>query len=523
MKDHQFNMKLLNIEDSEADYLLMLHHLKKGGITDLYSERIESEAQLREALEREKWNLIISDYNIPGFSPLEALSIVRENFKELPFIVVSGLVGEESVADMMKAGVEDFVIKSRLERLTPVVKRAIRELEIREQEIKSRAIAKKALEAKEEMLAIVYHDIKNPLAAIQLDAQLLELLSNKEPNEEMMGDLRIQARRILKTVDRLKVLVSDLLEHNKPIQDAEFEHNFIIRKSFHNPLHVLNEVLDSYKPLIQEKNLSIKKVVVQRKMVVNFDKDRIYQVLSNLLSNALKFSPYGGELVIELEENEKGENLFSISDHGPGVVESNLPLIFEKYWTGGSGNGLGLYICKSIVESHGGSIHVESQPGKGAKFWFIIPTGPNDGAVVNKADKTATNILNKKIINNGQFNIYIIDDDEDLREVMTWAIEKEGFKVFSYGNAATALEDLQLTAFQPALIILDFHMDKMNGKEFLEKKKMSEQDNIKKCPVVMVSAAPKVVREAIDPGLYAEVLLKPLDLNKLISTIQKYL
>ena len=158
-------MKLLNIEDSEIDYELMLHHLKKGGITDIYSERIETEERLREALAREKWNLVISDYNVPGFSPMTALGIVRENSKHLPFIVVSGLVGEESVADMMKAGVEDFVIKSRLERLTPVVKRAIREYEIHEQEMKSRAIAKKALEAKE---GVKIGDITQTYATVTL-------------------------------------------------------------------------------------------------------------------------------------------------------------------------------------------------------------------------------------------------------------------------------------------------------------------------------------------------------------------
>ncbi len=510
-------MKLLNIEDSEIDYELMLHHLKKGGITDIYSERIETEEQLREALAREKWNLIIADYNVPGFSPLAALGIVRENSKHLPFIVVSGLVGEESVADMMKAGVEDFVIKSRLERLTPVVKRAMREFDIHEQEMKSRAIAKKALEAKEEMLAIVYHDIKNPLAAIQLDAQLLELLSYKEPSEEMMGDLRIQAKRILKTVDRLKILVSDLLEHNKPIQDAEFEHSFIIRKSFHNPLHVLNEVLDSYKPLIQEKNLSIKKVIIQRKMIVNFDKDRIFQVLSNLLSNALKFSPVGGEIVIELEETECGDNIFSVTDSGPGILESNLPHIFDKYWTGGSGNGLGLYICKSIVESHEGVIKAETVPGKGARFWFSIP-GPKSLEYSLEIEKNGAHDR----IDHSTQNVYIIDDDEDLREVMTWAIEKEGYRVFSYGNAKTALEDLTLTAYPPSLIILDFHMDQMNGKEFLDLKRQHSQSFIKNCPVVMVSAAPMVVKEKIDPGLFAEVLLKPLNLNKLIATVEKH-
>lgn len=512
-------MKLLNVEDSEIDYELMLHHLKKGGITDIYSLRIQTEEELRDALAREKWNLVISDYNVPGFSPLTALGIVRETSKYLPFIVVSGLVGEESVADMMKAGVEDFVIKSRLERLTPVVKRALREFEIHEQEMKSRAIAKKALAAKEEMLAIVYHDIKNPLSAIQLDAQLLELLSYKEPSEEMMGDLRIQAKRILKTVDRLKVLVSDLLEHNKPIQDAEFEHGFIIRKSYHNPLHVLTEVLDSYKPLIQEKNLSIKKTVLQRKMLGIFDKDRIYQVLSNLLSNALKFSPVGGEIIIELEETENGDTIFSITDSGPGIPGSSLPHIFDKYWTGGSGNGLGLYICKSIVESHEGVIRAETVPGKGACFWFSIP-GTNQMQVPES--DYAKRSREALVIDHSALNVYIIDDDEDLREVMTWAIEKEGYRVFSYGNAKIALEELNATAYPPSLIVLDFHMEKMNGKEFLELKRKHPKSFIKDCPVVMVSAAPVVVKEKINPELYSEVLLKPLNLNKLIYTVQKY-
>lgn len=476
---------------------------------------------MREALAREKWNLIISDYNIPGFSPLVALGIIRETSKHLPFIVVSGLIGEESVADMMKAGVEDFVIKSRYERLTPVVKRALREFEVHEQEMKSRAIAKKALEAKEEMLAIVYHDIKNPLAAIQLDAQLLELLSYKEPSEEMMGDLRIQAKRILRTVDRLKMLVSDLLEHNKPLEDTDFEHSFIIRKGFYNPIQVLNEVLDSYKPLIQEKNLSIKKIVVQRKMMASFDKDRIYQVLSNLLSNALKFSPEGGDIIIELEETEKGENIFRISDSGPGIEEENLGLIFEKYWTGGSGNGLGLYICKSIVEAHQGSIHVETKLGKGSKFWFTLPRCEKALDYI-EPNKDEQKLKQERKEPNSQ-NIYIIDDDEDLREVMTWAIEKEGFRVFSYGNPKTALEDLSLTAFPANLIILDYHMDKMTGKDFLNMKKHSSLESIKKCPVIMVSAAPQVVKETVDPLLYSEVLLKPLDLTRLIATIRKYL
>lgn len=513
-------MKLINIEDSEVDFQLMIHHLKKGGITDLYAERVETEAELRAALQKDKWNIVISDYNIPGFSPLTALGIVRETSKHLPFIVVSGLVGEESVADMMKAGVEDFVIKSRLERLTPVIKRAVREFEVHEQEMKSRAIAKKALEAKEEMLAIVYHDIKNPLAAIQLDAQLLELLSHKTPSDEMMNDVRIQAKRILKTVDRLKVLVSDLLEDHKPIQDAELEHSFIIRKGVHNPFHVLNEVLDTLKPLIQEKNLSIKKIVVQRKMTAYFDKDRLQQVLANLLSNSLKFSPNGGVITIELEENESGDNIFSITDQGQGIPAESLPFVFDKYWTGGSGNGLGLYICKSIVESHGGEIKVESIYGKGAKFIFTIPNTKVESSEIEESVEEINS--EERFVNHSSQNVYIIDDDDDLREVMTWTLEKEGYRVFPFQDGIEALESLQSTTHPPNLILLDFHMKKMNGRDFLNLKKASSNNILRNAPVVMVSAAPQIVRESIPGDLYVDILYKPLSLNKLVSTIHKH-
>ena len=367
-------MKLINIEDSEADYELILHNLKKGGIRDIVSKRVQSEVELRELLKNEQWDLVLCDYNIPGFDPLLALGIVREFSAFLPFVVVSGLVGEESVADMMKDGVEDFVIKSRLERLAPVVRRALREQDIQIKEATSREIARRALAAKEEMLAIVYHDIKNPLAAIQLDAQLLERLTNKEPSAKIMEELKIQAKRILRTVNRLKILVSDMLSQNeKTIENMSSEHSFIINPSIYNPYDVLNEVLDSFRPLIQEKNVSVKKIISQRKMSSYFDKDRIFQVLSNLMSNALKFTPAGGEITLELEESDSGDILFSVSDTGPGIPQKDLDHIFDKFWTGGSGTGLGLYICKTIVEAHGGTIEVTQGIDRGAKVWFKIP------------------------------------------------------------------------------------------------------------------------------------------------------
>jgi signal transduction histidine kinase len=508
-------MKILNIEDNESAYQLMLHHLKKGGVRDVIALRVSSEEELRSALASDKWNVVISDYNIPGIDPLFALRIVRETNKYLPFIVVSGTVGEESVAEMMKAGVQDFVMKSRLERLGPVIKRSLRELAVHEQEARSRTIAKRAMAAKEEMLAIVYHDIKNPLSAIQLDAQLLEILSKKEPGPEVMNELQVHAKRVLRTVDRLKVLVSDLLEHNNPLHDDGEQETFTIKKAALNPLHIINDVLDSFRPLIQEKSIVIKKVILQEQSTAMLDKERIHQVLANILSNALKFSPMNGEITIELKDGE-GEIIFSVKDNGPGIENTDLSRIFEKYWTGGSGNGLGLFICKSIIEAHGGKILADSSKGKGATFTIKIPTVLEEiiesGLVINLNPKR------NEIIK----TIYLVDDDHDLREVLSWALEKEGYRVLSFDKAQNALDALDHTFYTPDLIVLDFHMDKMKGNEFLARKFSNGEDFIKKCPVIIISASPEDVKKSTASSLYTDILTKPVGLPQLLRTVKQY-
>lgn len=120
-------------------------------------------------------------------------------------------------------------------------------------------------------------------------------------------------------------------------------------------------------------------------------------------------------------------------------------------------------------------------------------------------------------------NIYIVDDDDDLRAIMASTMEKQGFRVFSYGNPKVALDALSSTSFPPKLIILDYHMDRMTGNDFLNIKKQNPKNGIPECPVVMVSAAPDVVKETVDPLMYSEILVKPLDLSRLIITVRKYL
>src|SRR5437762_182041 len=138
------SIRVLLVEDSENDALLLLRHLQKGGYEPI-SQRVETAAAMLAALEQQSWDIIISDYVVPGFGGLEALALLQNKGLDLPFIIVSGHIGEEVAVEAMKAGAHDYVMKDNLRRLVPAVERELREAEIRcqrkkaEQQLKSTA------------------------------------------------------------------------------------------------------------------------------------------------------------------------------------------------------------------------------------------------------------------------------------------------------------------------------------------------------------------------------------------------
>ena len=119
-------IKLLQVEDSEDDAALIVHMLEKAGYA-VDAERVETEEQLRRALATGACDLVIADYRLPQFSAPEALKVFQETHLDVPFIVVSGVMGSETAISMMKAGAHDFLLKERLERLTPAVERELNE------------------------------------------------------------------------------------------------------------------------------------------------------------------------------------------------------------------------------------------------------------------------------------------------------------------------------------------------------------------------------------------------------------
>lgn len=228
---------------------------------------------------------------------------------------------------------------------------------------------KTALTTRDEYAAIVSHDLRNPLGAILSATQIL--LEDFE-NSKTSADSKMLIELIQRNAETSLRLIRDILDAERIVEGKLHLHRT------ENQLDdLIHEVLESNSHVALEKNISLKTISkCTRKLF--FDKDRVIQVLSNLIGNALKFTPKGGTVAVDLQETPM-ETKVSICDSGPGVPDNQKEKIFERYTQISNkdrrGIGLGLYISKTLIESHQGRIGVQSVEGAGSTFWFTLPAG----------------------------------------------------------------------------------------------------------------------------------------------------
>jgi PAS domain S-box-containing protein len=225
--------------------------------------------------------------------------------------------------------------------------------------------AREASQARDDVLAVVAHDLRNPLNTIAVSAQALLR------QQTIAGDARIQAplRTIRGSVDRMNRLIQDLLNVSR------MEAGRMAVETYPEPAEaILQEALEAALPLASQIQLRID--VPETLPWVRADRERLLQVFSNLLGNALKFTPPGGQVTL----GARSEGMvvrFWVRDTGPGIPPEALEHLFDRFWQVRHGDrrgaGLGLSIAKGLVEAHGGRIWVESEPGRGSTFCFVVP------------------------------------------------------------------------------------------------------------------------------------------------------
>jgi len=235
--------------------------------------------------------------------------------------------------------------------------------------------SQQAVQAREEVLAIVSHDLRNPLNAVMLAASLLQTSDKVAPDDrEQLDIIDISAKRMQRLIEDL--LDVTRLEGGKrlPIEPAPLE----VKSLF-------EETYELFRSQAVTSSITLQYKAGDRVPPVHADRHRVLQVLSNLIGNAMKFTPAGGMITYRAEP-EDGSVLIVVADSGPGIPKENLGDIFNPYWqakrTARLGAGLGLPIAKGIVESHGGRMWVESEPGNGTKFFFTLPVAVDAPAPV---------------------------------------------------------------------------------------------------------------------------------------------
>jgi signal transduction histidine kinase len=227
--------------------------------------------------------------------------------------------------------------------------------------------AQRAIKARDEVLGIVAHDLRNPLSMILMEARLL-----RRQGPELERRSQASGGAIQRAATRMDRLIQDMLDATRIEADA-----LTIELSRVNVAEVASDAVRVERPLASSMSLDLRLDLERELPDVRADRDRLLQVFENLIGNAIKFTPPGGSITVGAAR-QGTDVLFWVRDTGPGIDIGDQPHVFDRFWQARTkkrgGAGLGLLIVRGIVEAHGGRVWVESALGEGSTFRFTIPT-----------------------------------------------------------------------------------------------------------------------------------------------------
>lgn len=367
-------LRVLIVEDSENDAILLLKELKRSGYLLVY-ERVEDAPGLLSALERERWDIVISDFVMPQFSGLEALKLVREKEFDIPFIITSGKISDDTAVMAMKAGAADYIMKDNLARLGPAVARELQEASVRREREKATntlrqreeelRVLKKLDQLKDEFVGMVSHELRTPITVILGALSTVITEDNKLSRrqiKELVGDAYYEAE-----------LLNDLLANLLELARAQANMLQIAEEPV-NIKETIDFVIGKLKQQAKSREFSVD---CPESIIVIADRVRVQRILHNLLDNAIKYSPPGSKIAVSVK-TKSNEVIIGIKNEGRGISKEHQGRLFEPFQriqqpdVKTVGTGLGLVVCRRLAEAHGGRIWVESESEQGATFYFTL-------------------------------------------------------------------------------------------------------------------------------------------------------
>lgn len=461
-------LRVLYLEDNSDDFALVKRELLKAGWS-LSIQQVDNEHDFTRNVRESIWDIVLADFNLPGYGGMAALDFVRRSGYELPFILISGTIGEDAAVDCMRAGANDYVLKDNLRRLNLAITRELGESAMRRDRRKSeeeRAKLETKLRQAQKMEAMgrlaggIAHDFNNILTAILGHAEMAGMQLENHP-------AKANLEQVTKASQRARDLVQQILAFSR---QRPAEKKVMMLEG------VVNEATKLLRATIPAA-VSMSVSVAQGTPAVLADPSQIHQILINLGTNAAHaMKDRGGRLEVHLDSCEVGAELvrqfpqlragthacMSISDTGCGMDAATLERLFEPFFTTkvpGEGTGLGLAVVHGIVQSHDGAISVESRPGAGTTFRILFPVviAPPAEARQPKAPPMPRG--------NGEL-ILFVDDEASVLALAEAMLKNLGYTTKGCSHPEQALEVFREHCHEIAMVVTDLSMPGMSGLDF---------------------------------------------------------
>jgi len=341
-----------NLNSHRSDTNVRLDRARKSADKGLTDKFLDSEIDVHKLLASVREKIDRGQAPSAGDEMRFVDRVIKSEWQKLRFAAESLIASERQVTDSALGSERD-----ESDKITAVTRVA-------------QVATETSLEAISQFVAIVSHDLKNPLGAISMSALLVE---------QALEDGDLSANKLRSAIDIIKRnsmgmdrMISDLLD----VQRIKFG-KLHLNRTHIQVAALLTECLEMFADIAAKKKITLQTLgEIDPSIVYDFDHDRILQALANLIGNALKFTQTGG--AISLSAVQTGADIrICVKDNGPGISPALMPYLFDRFSQGShpnrTGLGLGLHISKAIVESHGGEILVNSKPGEGAEFTVIFP------------------------------------------------------------------------------------------------------------------------------------------------------
>ena len=457
-------VRILHVDDNEQDRHLVKRELGRV-FPDVQTQSVRDQRELDAALDAGAFDLVITDYQLGWTNGVQVLQAVKARYPDRPVVMFTGTGNEEVAVEAMKAGLDDYVVKSprHMIRLVAAVRSALdradarrrfaeaererTELLRREQAARAEAErllaeAREADRRKDEFLAMLAHELRNPLAPITNAAHLLRQPGLSDAERGRTHEMLVRQTR------HLGRIVDDLLDVTR-ISRGKIE----LRRERVDLAALVRDAVEDHRGVLEASRLAVTKDVSGEPVWVRGDRTRLTQVVGNILQNAAKFTDPGGRVAVRLGVDRATQEAdVAVEDTGIGIDADLLPRVFEMFTQADQtldrsrgGLGLGLALVKGLVELHGGRASAASEgPGRGARFTFRLPLDANEEAPTPAAAEPA---------GTGSLRILVVEDSRDGAESLRMLLELSGHEVRVAHTGPTGVEAAR--EFRPAVVLCD--------------------------------------------------------------------